>query len=356
MAVNWAPVGERLAKQQDVANAAFDTRLGQRVARGRQEEDLKQELMKTTALRGVEDALIASGADPKQARLGALAVQGGFGADLSNVGQYQLRNQELGFRQGAVDAARAAGDVSAANPYLAGVATGPLKVTDLESGQLYNPYGRTDQQVALTALGQAALDTQRSMAEENRAQADKARRAPAGAAGKQGAFTAPAAGSLQAAFTNKDGSFATQSYAKFQRWRNQHPEYRSGDEALAAYIGAISGDAPPPRLGSMAVEEVPEQDDATVADIGPEEDTFVVTEDTGPQGVRLSELAGITGEATGRTQVAGAREGYQPTSRKGQDFQAAQAAIEAGKNYEAVVQRMKQAGYPDAEKILKRKR
>lgn len=251
MAVNWAPVGQQLAKQQVAEQAAFDTRLGQRIARGRQEEDLKQELMKTQALQGVEAALAASGRSPEEARLGALAAQGGFGSDLSAVGQYVLRNQEAKFRQDAVDAAVAAGAPGAGNVHLVGVATGPIKTTDITQGQAFNPYGDSSQVVHLTDIGKAAVraddaraEQARAGAAENYAQAAAAGRPKSGGAGKGDKFSAPSQASVQASFTNSDGTFNRKAYANFQQWRARHPGLPDGDEALTAFFGAGGRDIP----------------------------------------------------------------------------------------------------------------
>lgn len=298
MATNWAPVGEQLAKLQTAPQAAYETRLGQLVQRGRSEQGLAQDILKTEALQGVEDALIASGSTPAQARLGALAARGSFGSDLASVGQHALRQQELENRRQAVDA-YGTGGIDAANQYLIGIASGPQDATKITSGQAYNPLVTPGKQtIQITDVGQAAIGADRALATAREASADASaaladkRRMPSlgtqATGGAKGTYNAPSNASLRRAFGTDDGGINAGQVAAFQQWRAQHPEFRSGEEALVNYL-ATKNLPPPMEPDGITGADPFEDDPADVGDIGPREDTYFV----GPDGQqrRLGDVA-----------------------------------------------------------------
>jgi hypothetical protein len=316
MAVNWAPVGEQLAKQGAAATDAFDTRLGKLVSRGAAEERLKQDLLKTAALQNVEQTLIDSGYTPQEAKAAAGAAQGGYGSDVSAIGQAALRRQELGFRQQAVDAP----DLPSANKFLAGVATGPVVTTDIQAGQVFNPRAAPTQQIGITDVGRAAIaadqgraEQARAGAEENRAQAEKARREPAGrtGGGKPAAWTAPSQASYNSAFLiekpgkRKDDKptkmLLQNEIAAFNAWRVEN-DIANGEEALIRWRAAGR-----PKVGSggAGAPQLPPQG-GSVADFNavPDDQVTVVTEATGPRGVPMNQLGrAATGQPAARTIV-----------------------------------------------------
>lgn len=194
----------------------------------------------------------------------ATVLQGGYNPE--QLSGYMGDVQEQGFRADAV--ARAlAGDYAGTNAYLFGVANGPQQLATVEGQNLlanrFLPGGgtvtTTDQGRAQIGADEARARASDASAASSYANADRTRQLagfdaekfgmqkdgkwnPDGAGGTSGggAFTAPTVSSLVAALGGtEDGKPDPEATRDFLAWRNDHPEVRNGEMALAAYLEDI---------------------------------------------------------------------------------------------------------------------
>jgi hypothetical protein len=120
------------------------------------------------ALDGMEQTL--GGIDPGLSPWGGVLRAGGGNAP--QLTQAILGAQQYGNRAGAVDAALG-GDPTTANAYLTGVASGPLKRTDVRGGVAFDPYAAPEQAMHQTPLGEADVALRGAQAEQAAAGASR---------------------------------------------------------------------------------------------------------------------------------------------------------------------------------------
>ncbi|GEM_PF-2421239 len=191
----------------------------------------------------------------------ATVVQGGYNPE--QLSGYMGDVQEQGFRGDAV--ARAlAGDFGGANANLFGVANGPQQLATVEGQNLlanrFLPGGggltTTQQGQAQIGADQARARASDASAASSYASAARTRQAAGidaerfglqrsgkwkpdatSGTGTGGAFTAPNVSTLVAALGGtEDGKPDPVATQDFLSWRNDHPEVRNGDMALAQYL------------------------------------------------------------------------------------------------------------------------
>lgn len=326
----WGRVGRALgaaggASEQRVYDAALarqhDLERKLAEARIKRDEALAREQLQTS-IEGIVK-------DPAQAAAISTIMRGDFGNfDQTTQGLGNLIENEA--RQGALAAAMR-GDTDAANRLISVGKGEPLKVRDIEAGQEYSPYLGNGIPTTITPVGAAEIRRDDAAAEASLASAEKSRRPPqprtrAGTpkddlkeAAKDAYYQARAEGEDLEGVTQGDIAYALETRGEWTSPKGRKVRYAvDGFEAGPVDIAAAMLDG---SGGNANASPAP----ATSAP-------------------RATRVAGTT------------REPYQPRTQRGADFQAAQAAIEAGKSYEAVVKRMLDAGYPDAATILKRKR
>lgn len=259
MANGWERLGRALGGSRAASDAAFRQRLGDNLTLGSREQALQQAIMETVAKRGIRERLEGAGVDPAQAALGEFVLQGGMGSDYNAFQQGRLREQEMGFRQGAVDAPT----LDAANRYLMGVANGPVDLTKISGGTAYNPLvSPGSAPMVTTAVGDSVIGANRALAGQRAAQAQstlgrlgiaqqqfnlqrEGRWNPSGQSGgsRGGAYTVPSKASFERLlgdqitdeFGGKTTAVDPMVVRDFEVWRQANPQYRSGEEALAAY-------------------------------------------------------------------------------------------------------------------------
>lgn len=259
MANGWERLGRALGGSRAASDAAFRQRLGDNLTLGSRDQALQQAIMETVAKRGIRERLEGAGVDPAQAALGEFVLQGGMGSDYSAFQQGRLREQEMGFRQSAVDAPT----LDAANRYLVGVANGPVDLTKISGGTAYNPLvSPGSAPMVTTAVGDSVIGANRALAGQRAAQARSSlgrlsiaqqqfdlqrdgKWNPSGQSGgsRGGAYTVPSSASIERLLgdqvTDEFGGKTTvvdpMVVRDFEVWRQANPQYRSGEEALAAY-------------------------------------------------------------------------------------------------------------------------
>lgn len=252
MANGWERLGRALGGSRAASDAAFRQRLGDNLTLGSRDQALQQAIMETVAKRGIRERLEGAGVDPAQAALGEFVLQGGMGSDYSAFQQGRLREQEMGFRQSAVDAPT----LDAANRYLVGVANGPVDLTKISGGTAYNPLvSPGSAPMVTTAVGDSVIGANRALAGQRAAQAQatlgrfnlqrEGKWNPSGQSGgsRGGAYTVPSSASIERLLgdqvTDEFGGKTTvvdpMVVRDFEVWRQANPQYRSGEEALAAY-------------------------------------------------------------------------------------------------------------------------
>jgi len=225
--------GDAVYQQQMSQSAQMEAILAQARQR-RDQERARAEL---------GDTLRALGHDP------ALAGVLNAGHNPRQISDYGEGMQIQRFRQGALNEALN-GNLPRSNAYLAGIDGKPLPLTRIEGNSIVNPYaldgyqgptaigqsqiGRNDAQAsAATALaGQRHAQT-RIAGAEHAAKLD-GRWNPAGRSA--GSWTEPSPELLLRALGGDEyGQPDPVKEADFAAWREAHPEYRNGYEALNAY-------------------------------------------------------------------------------------------------------------------------
>ena len=257
------------------AQAATDQKIDQAI----------QEQMQRQAMQGV----MSDESIPPEARNMIVSKLSGEFAN------YQLgkeREQKIGFRGDAVEAFKG-GDWNLGNANLAGVATGPLTLTDVDGNQVVRNKYRDDGTVAPTNVGLAEAFSKNASGQASLARAgtsnartnqindrtDNPQRwlkadAPGKGAGT-GTFTPPTEGAIDEYFGNvnqpgisslgRELSWDKSSLDKrrgfireFEIWREQNPQYRNGNEALQKFKlrnstpGAAFAGVPPPSSPAQA--------------------------------------------------------------------------------------------------------
>lgn len=121
---------------------------------------------------GLSAALVAAGWGQQDADVaGAFA---GSGLNPQQFAQSRLAGQEFGNREGIVERALL-GDIGGAGAYSLGLATGPLKMTDITDGTAFNPYMQADQAMYTTDVGKSAIRQRDASAASSYASADNSR-------------------------------------------------------------------------------------------------------------------------------------------------------------------------------------
>lgn len=311
MASNWDRVGDYLAQQRQPASwaqqlggslgyllgggpkrdaeAAYTARMGDLLALGLKDQQMQQAVLKTAALNGLGDALSGFGYTPEQAAAAATLGRAGLNPEQYTGARGDLQAQ--GFHQDAVDAGRR-GDWAGANGSLLGVANGPVQLATIEGQNLIGnrlvPGGGS---VATTEQGRASMEADAARARASDASAASSRASaqatlgrlrlaqrqfelqrqgkwnPSGSAigGSGGSYTAPSQTSMMRmlgdtitdAYGQKQTVLNPDKAQDFELWRRAHPEYRNGEEALAAYNAEASGSGvhiiDPSMPGSMTI-------------------------------------------------------------------------------------------------------
>lgn len=260
MANGWERLGRALGEMSPGAREEREKRyIGDAIARGRADMALRREIMETAARSGARGRLESAGYSPEQAALGETLLVGGMAPGYSSFTQGLLRDQERGFRQSAVEAP----SLDEANRYLMGVANGPVDLTKISGGTAYNPLvSPGSAPMVTTAVGDSVIGANRALAGQRAAQAQstlgrlgiaqqqfnlqrEGKWNPSGQSGgsRGGAYTVPS----QASFERLLGDQITDEFGgkttvvdpmvvrDFEVWRQANPQYRSGEEALAAY-------------------------------------------------------------------------------------------------------------------------
>ena len=238
------------------AQAATDQKIDQAI----------QEQMQRQAMQGV----MSDESIPPEARNMIVSKLSGEFAN------YQLgkeREQKIGFRGDAVEAFKG-GDWNLGNANLAGVASGPLTLTDVDDNQVVRNKYRDDGAVAPTNVGLAEAFSKNASGQASLARAGTSNARtnqindrtgnpqrwlkddPVGKDGKPvkpGEFTSPAENEMNAYFGDPSAAstdngtawtpeLLTQRRAlvrQFEGWRAKNPQYRKGSEALLAYKMAL---------------------------------------------------------------------------------------------------------------------
>lgn len=99
--------------------------------------------------------------------LTALGLTSNDNVDMKVLGE----TQEFAFRQAARDKA-VLGDATNPNAELFGIASGPVKTTDISDGIAYNPLGSASQDLNVTPLGEASIAQRRASAASSYASAN----------------------------------------------------------------------------------------------------------------------------------------------------------------------------------------
>lgn len=110
-------------------------------------------------------AMQAAGYGPALAQLGAAVLGANAVPNLGQLGKVQVPGSGQDYAD--ADAALRAGDLAHGNDLLIAAQGKPVKLTQLQEGQAFNPYATSDQHVNLTALGKA------SVADKNASATDK---------------------------------------------------------------------------------------------------------------------------------------------------------------------------------------
>lgn len=217
-----------------------------------------------------EGSLVASGENPEIARVLTDAFAAGY--DPKQLSGYQAERQKTGLGGEAAAAARG-GDIELMNNLLTAFEGKPRQRTNVEGGVAYDPYGEPGQAMAVTPTGQASIGATNALAVQRYASAGQndahaalyGRTDPNRSGTGAGSYTAPTQGSLSAVFSGEDGAIAGDQARDFMIWRQANPQYRNGEEALAAYTAAAGGDGgvniiSANRPGSMTIRP-PSRDD-----------------------------------------------------------------------------------------------
>lgn len=149
--------------------------------------DARKKRDEEIARAGAKDKLVAAGVPVAQADLISTLMLGDLGSNYANTMLGEGRRQEQGFRQSAVDAAKASGDVTDYNAPLMGLENGPVETGKVQGGNLLTGMFGDDPTAVPTEQGRAKIEADQAMAAQRRAKgaADTVR---AGAyAGERGA-------------------------------------------------------------------------------------------------------------------------------------------------------------------------
>lgn len=245
------------AYQQGVTQAAdAHTKL----LKARRERDAE------VARHSMREKLEAAGMETTQAALTANLLAAGN--NYSQAMQGEGYRQAQGFRQQAHDAAVGRYGADNPNAHLFPLASAPQALPQtMGQGAYVADRFATDAPVELSELGQAMVGTQQTAQARNMAAAGASSasarlrnvqaeaggwnpRAASGG-GSGGAYTVPSQNSLlQALGTPGEPDIMgnpgqpemdQERYVDFQRWRRANPQYRNGEEALAAYVAESAG-------------------------------------------------------------------------------------------------------------------
>lgn len=247
----WGRLGQALAGGNTGAayerGAQSAARVANWLADARKAETEGRLLLdKERARQQFESSLVASGETPDTAKMLSNAFGAGYNPE--QLSGYQTDRQKIGLSNEAAAAARG-GDIDLMNNLLTAFQGKPRERTNITGGVAYDPYAAPGQPVAVTPTGQAdigatqALATQRyaSAGENNAHAALYGRTDPNRSAAGSNAYTAPTQGSLAASFAGEDGAVASDQARDFMIWRQANPQYRNGEQALAAYLAASGG-------------------------------------------------------------------------------------------------------------------
>jgi len=180
----------------------------------------------------------------------ALAGVMNAGHDPGQISRYGGDMQIQRFRQGALNEALN-GNLPRSNAYLAAIEGKPLPLTKIEGNSIVNPYALDGYQ-GPTDIGQSQIGHHNAQASAATALAGlrhtQARTAAAEHAAKMsgqwnpagrppGNWTEPSPESLNRALgTDEYGQLDPVREADFAAWRNRHPEYPNGNQALNVYL------------------------------------------------------------------------------------------------------------------------
>lgn len=202
------------------------------------------------------DDMIAAGVPAERATLLSTAFAAGYNPE--QMSGYLGDVQEQGFRQDAVSRAQV-GDFTGANANLFGVASGPQELAKVQGDILLgNVFKEGGASMGPTQVGAADIRAADALAAErgagrieNLAQANLYNTQaavggfnPRTGTGSAPNYTAPTQGSLSATFGGDEGVVPPEMARDFQIWRNAHPEFRNGEEALTAYVAEMGKSGP----------------------------------------------------------------------------------------------------------------
>ncbi|PJK07990.1 hypothetical protein CO610_07445 [Lysobacteraceae bacterium NML95-0200] len=251
MASNWNRIGDGSDARQLGANIAalifgdkrgaeeaYRRRMVENIDIGRRDQALQQDIMKTQGLHGLGDSIAATGFAPEVAE--RLAGFGRAGIDPRQYFGAALQMQERAARDAAMQAALA-GDWTAGNAHMLGVANGPQVLAGVDGNMLIaNRFKEGGGEVKPTDIGystislnqarEARLGTQmqadRALAAQryadmgiraNEHEAKMAGQWNPGGSGTSGGGSAkpPTEAEINRAFTDSDGKFDNARYRDF---------------------------------------------------------------------------------------------------------------------------------------------
>ncbi|MDO4709057.1 MAG: hypothetical protein Q4B94_04440 [Pseudomonadota bacterium] len=267
MASNWNRIGDGSDARQLGANIAalifgdkrgaeeaYRRRMVENIDIGRRDQALQQDIMKTQGLQGLGDSIAAAGFAPEVAE--RLAGFGRAGIDPRQYFGAALQMQERAARDAAMQSALA-GDWTAGNAHMLGVANGPQALAGVDGNMLIaNRFREGGGEVKPTDIGYSTirLNQAREARLGTQMQADRALAAQryadmgirtneheakmAGQWNPGGVSGAPSDADIKRAFTRerKDASGYTEEYFDRDAWLNFLQWQRDNGGSLNAYL------------------------------------------------------------------------------------------------------------------------
>ncbi|GAB3744793.1 hypothetical protein [Lysobacter olei] len=139
---------------------------------------------------GAKDKLVAAGVPVAQADLISTLMLGGLGSNYANTMMGEGRRQEQGFRQSAVDAAKASGDFTDYNAPLLGLENGPVETAKVQDGNILMGMFGDEPAIFPTEQGRARIESEQALAGQRRASGEaaliRANKPPAARSGRSG--------------------------------------------------------------------------------------------------------------------------------------------------------------------------
>lgn len=118
---------------------------------------------------GIKDKLVAAGQSPEQADLVSALMLADMGSNYASTMQGEGRRQEQGFRQSAVDAAKASGDFTDYNAPLLGLENGPVETAKVQDGNILMGMFGDEPAIFPTEQGRARIASEQALAGQRRA-------------------------------------------------------------------------------------------------------------------------------------------------------------------------------------------